>query len=855
MIRYADRMNYTTKNGREYLKSSKEGFVELINKSKSVFEVTEREDGLMKLYFDIDVKLNEGEKYEKEKSKKIEEEGERIIYEALKTVCEIEPKICVAISHGNNYKDSKTKNMISKYSVRYFVSNIKDKKNNIKNFVKDLNAYIKQSKEEIHFKGYDETIYGKNRLMRCVNSTKPGENRPLLLKKGKIEDSIITDFFDDDTIELKYNERRMYIKNNEDETTTLKECDIKNLEDISIPTKNLYNDTKSLISEITEHVEEDPEYVLKNGTKEEKITYIFDSLFKYNVFETYNNWLYLCFCIYNEFDANLEGYELLEKLSKKLTNFDESGCYKKYHDEIRKMGKNEKGIKIGTLVKMYREYYPKKKLIDTYKINKLMEEIINCNLDYDIAKLFVEEYGKNYVCLDTKHNIYYNFTEENIWELSLNADGGSKIKNILSTKIFEEFDKIKNDYLKMASNSSEEEKEEFKNKAKSLKKVFAKLKDNSAKNKVLKEINDQLINTSFEKDMNKKEYMLPIKNNKMFNIKTLEMRERVITDKFNYICNADYIQMTEEEDNDIKNYFLSLFCGNEKTMQCLIDIIKTVLVGKVTRYLYILTGSGRNGKSILFDILKYIFQGAMDVISEKVITNNNGGRDSGTTTEFEKMDKTRLGYVTELREEDRLNEKNIKKISGGDLIDLRPLFKSNITIKPICNLFVLTNEMPNFSIEQAIIDRMIIIPFKNRFEVDANFREKMFNKSDQIFTYIMKYGRIMDTFECSEEMNEIKMNYINNNINNDYLKEYIETYYEKVSKDDKTNKVFRDNFKTEYYEWCKMNDFKVKDMTYQKLSREMRNKFDCEIYESHNKTYYLGLKRNDKKIELKYIIV
>ncbi len=31
----------------------------------------------------------------------------------------------------------------------------------------------------------------------------------------------------------------------------------------------------------------------------------------------------------------------------------------------------------------------------------------------------------------------------------------------------------------------------------------------------------------------------------------------------------------------------------------------------------------------------------------------------------------------------------------------------------------------------------------------------------------------------------------------------------------------------------------------------MRNKYGCEIYESNRKTYYLGIRRNEKKIERK----
>lgn len=826
MIKYADKIRYTTKDGQKYLETSKENFIEKIKSEKSIYELTETSNQLLKLYFDIDDKEKKLENYDENKAQKIEEEGEYIISESLKTLCNIEPRISVAVSHSKNFKDWKYKKISCKYSVRYFVSNIIDTKENIKKYVKDINLYIKQSPEKYNFKEFDETIYSTNRLMRCVNSTKPNEERPLILKKGSLEDSIITNFYDEDAIELKYNDKSQIINKN------VTEC----------------NEVKK---------ENKSEYINNKEDTINKIKMIFEELLAYDIFTKYDNWLKLCFCIYNEFDGSSEGYNLLISLCEKLSNYNKDECFNQYNRHTKKRSKTESKILIGTLFKIYYSVFPEKKMkvviSDNNIKNQLMEKVINLNLDYDISQYFIYLYGENYVCLDVDQKIYYCFTKDNIWELSLKAEGGSKIKNMLSTNIYEDFMEVYNKYLKRAASNdvTEEDKEDYKKKAENMKRIFSKLKDNTPKNKILKEINEQIINTRFNEDMNKEKYMLPIKNNKMFNILTLEKTERTRQHKFDYVCNADYVEMTIEEENEIKGYFMSLFSNNEDTTKCLINILKTVFTGELKRYIYMLTGRGRNGKSLLFDILREIFQGAMDVISEKVITEKNNGKDAGATTEYEKLDKKRLGYVSELNEDDRLNTKNAKKISGGDPLDLRPLYKSNITINPTCNLFILTNEMPQFKIEQAIIDRMIVIPFTNRFEVDTSFKNKMLEKVDLIFSYIMKKGEICDIFNESEEMKEAKNSYKKDNINNDYLDEFIKTYFEKIDNNDKTYKVYRDTFKYDYFEWCKMNDFKIKDISYQKLSREMRNKFECDVYESNHKVYYLGLKRNDKKFGIK----
>ena len=228
---------------------------------------------------------------------------------------------------------------------------------------------------------------------------------------------------------------------------------------------------------------------------------------------------------------------------------------------------------------------------------------------------------------------------------------------------------------------------------------------------------------------------------------------------------------------------MDLFCGKEDTMKVVLNILKSVLTGETLRYIYFLTGTGSNGKSLLLNILSKIFGKAIDTIDRKVILDTKVS--SNLTTEYEKLDKCRIGYITELKEDDKLNETNIKKISGGDAIDYRGLYKTNETTNPTVNLFALTNELPTFKVEKAILNRLIIIPFNNTFEIDKSFEEKMLEKKDLLFSFIMKYGEICDKFELTEEMKVAKENYKNDNQAIDYLLEFINKTYDFVPFDSK----------------------------------------------------------------------
>lgn len=517
------------------------------------------------------------------------------------------------------------------------------------------------------------------------------------------------------------------------------------------------------------------------------------------------------------------GMEYFQNLCKtKLNNYNEKQFYK-YWYSINSY--DNKKLTIKTLRNKLNEIVP-----EINNINNIFE-LVN---DYSIAEEWTKRYGDKYICIDIENK---RFLEWNgIWE---ETKSGSNIRLSLSTEFKKIFKEAKLNALNDLKNKkkSEDMEETIKELIKRYENIIDKLENNTSKNKILKEIQDQIQdkNKIMEK-MNKSKYELPLKNCKMFNIQTLETRERTLKDYFNYECPVNYIEMLEEEEKEIKDYFLSLFSDNEITLQCVLDIIKSQLIGQPIKHIFFWIGEGNNGKSILFDILHSIFNNAFDVISNDVIIEKKSN--SNITTELEKLIKCRVGYITEVREEDKLNSTTIKKITGGDRIDVRGLQTTNITRTPTANLNVLSNELPQFKVEQGLLNRIIVIPFKNKFVKDLSFKQKMLKKSDNIFSYIMKYGRIRETFDESEEMEDAKKDYKDNN-ERDFLRDFI------LDKCELNNegRITRDEFRIEYNNWCKSRNYKRDNST----DRGFTNKFlkicpECECIRSNNINYYYGIR-------------
>lgn len=174
----------------------------LVRNSK-IYEVI-HETGDIKPYFDID--YDTPIPFDSDTFSILAFNTYNLVFSELQKKTGIAPKI--AIGESNRLEPFEG---LYKYSVRYWVSNIKTTKQECGEFVKYLNTLKNEYTEQIktHFPKFktknifDESVYIRNRKMRCVNSTKPDErNRPLNLVEDfngtmpHIKDTIIGHFYE-----------------------------------------------------------------------------------------------------------------------------------------------------------------------------------------------------------------------------------------------------------------------------------------------------------------------------------------------------------------------------------------------------------------------------------------------------------------------------------------------------------------------------------------------------------------------------------------------------------------------------------------------------------------------------------
>ena len=346
--------------------------------------------------------------------------------------------------------------------------------------------------------------------------------------------------FEWDEIRYLFNEKKMNIKGNENDeetTTNIQQNIIQNQDETTINLcGNELNDGMTVISEMTECYDEETNDLLTGIDKEKIITYIFDELYIHNTFTTYNNWLKLCFCIYNEYDGNNEGYKLLIRLCSRLSNYDEDECFKQYNKNCKKLDKKSQ-IRIGSLRHLFYEYYPEK---------KNNNEKTHIEIDYSekgMGDLFLSQKRGYIIYQEDNLYIYYN----NEWVYDRRGDLCKYVISETLIKILSEKSKILNSLYELEVN------EEIKGSIYKQKKT----NDTYLKNlKIIKFIGDILknIQTTLSSKQSKiifdigeeHKYYIHFKNG-VYDLKKKIFRKRTINDYITKYLDYDYIERDKIE--------------------------------------------------------------------------------------------------------------------------------------------------------------------------------------------------------------------------------------------------------------------------------------------------------------------
>jgi P4 family phage/plasmid primase-like protien len=518
--------------------------------------------------------------------------------------------------------------------------------------------------------------------------------------------------------------------------------------------------------------------------------------------------------------------------SKSSSSYKKDLCATKW-----KSFKKEEGtcIKEGTFMRIVKqdnlvEYQKYKKEQQEYIVPIQNNRIYNLLIreDLGLGLLFYENV-KNIIKIINSNGDGYIFMEHNkLWEYVSRDEIKHKIPQILEPIIQIELCKVVDDKII----------------TKKLTSILTYIRKSYGVVNIYTNMYVMLLEKKFEKKLNQLSDYLPIKNNKKICLKNGVISDRTETDYFSYECNVEYVK----ERKHIKKFMKSVFVYEDK-MNYVQKIYGYCLTGRtVERCLFIEYGVGRNGKGIINKLLEKIL--GLDkfyVQTTKDVFIKNKNPNNASPHLYALMNK-RVGVFSESSKMDKMNDTELKALTGDDPISCRPLFGNIITFTPVCKLIIQTNNKLEFDLyDQASVDRYKYIYFDQRFvnipknknehKANQNFVDSLKNEYlDECFSYFVDgaiewYKTGLKIPECVvKETNnyiqdiDILYNFINSRI------KATENHYIKCT----------DVYKN-FMIYCMEYDDQMKIMKKPEFKTILQNKYNFEICINKKVEYYINI--------------
>lgn len=327
--------------------------------------------------------------------------------------------------------------------------------------------------------------------------------------------------------------------------------------------------------------------------------------------------------------------------------------------------------------------------------------------------------------------IYYKLSNNMLWEVqygphTLIYDFVNHIDDTMKGDL----GRCNDEYYKyMTSNKNREDfkMQEFKKEIKEFEKEYCKKLKSLTTTTYIKTLINLFThkitdNTFIDKiNMNNK-FLIPLTDCN-YNINTRRTEERKGEQYFTKCFNIDRETFKNSKDNKVNykivdDFFLSIANNNVEKKEYLQKIFGYCLTGDINaRNFFIFYGEGSNGKSACIDIFQTLMGQYCKTVEPSNFVNRGNKAGGVASPEMIALDLgTRIGILSEITEEDELNETLLKKISGGDVITYRTLYQKEMKdFVSEAKCIILTNHKPKCTASQSMLDRIRYVDFNARF--------------------------------------------------------------------------------------------------------------------------------------------
>lgn len=446
-----------------------------------------------------------------------------------------------------------------------------------------------------------------------------------------------------------------------------------------------------------------------------------------------DDWMRVGWCLHN---IDIDLFDVWDNFSKKSSKYTIGECEKLWKDmKFSTLG-------IGTLIYWVKQDSPQEytKLNSTTLYSFLMKSLSQTN--FDVACYIYQKYKHEYACVkvNSKMTCYRFFNHR--WVVD---DDFTSLYIKMSVEVAEDY-KTQAQYfeLKASQTNDDQQSKDFLNKSKIFHAIHSDLKNTASKHKFMKECGTLFCkDISFFQNLDTNFDVIGF-NNGVYDFTIETFRDGCPDDMITFSTGYDF---PKERKDDVVDYiikFINDISSSPDVASYLIKLLSYTCHGKKSNHscnLNFWSGIGSNGKSLFKKLCMLTFGNYAYEPDPSIITcpKNDGSK---PCPELASLKGKRFVALSEPENQQKLQVSLLKRMSGGDKIQARALYKDNIEFDLQCILVILMNNKPSLNdFDNGICRRLSIVEFPYKFVENPVLpnEKKMDMQLDDLFERNIEY--------------------------------------------------------------------------------------------------------------------
>jgi len=243
------------------------------------------------------------------------------------------------------------------------------------------------------------------------------------------------------------------------------------------------------------------------------------------------------------------------------------------------------------------------------------------------------------------------------------------------------------------------------------------------KNNLISEIRNYITNEKIQFD---KDPYLFCFNDKIYDLKQNKFIKPSYEQYISKTCGYNYNEFIKKEDIEHLDYQLNLIFPQEEVREYYLTALSTALFGQQIENIFICTGKGGNGKSVINGLMLKTMGNYAYKLPSNVLLNDIP---TGAQPHIAGLDGKRFVLAQEPNKDKRICCSTLKELTGDKTINARGLYSSNCNIFLNLSLFLECNDLPKLDeVNDATNRRIRTINFISKFVENKERYEELKDK-------------------------------------------------------------------------------------------------------------------------------